>query len=200
MNVFKPDSDEVFVQLPAETDARVLHRARHVGSEGEQPILELEVPLGLATEQDVFLYYEHKRRFMQQPARVVVAAGESTVIVEATADPIVAESRQSYRCPTLVEDISARLGSEDGCEVLDVSQTGFAVLARTTYAPGSKLDVTLTLEGEAADGVVIVQSVQVPPGGRTRYGLRAIQGVLVDALPRFSMAVQRNQLRRRAGT
>ncbi len=202
---FKPDSDEIFVQVPQPDGGgqpsrdRILHRARVAGGDGHELILELEQPLPLEVQQNVFVYYEQQRKFMQQPACVLELQSETSVRLETTADAILAESRQSYRCGTLVEDIQARLGSEQGCEVLDVSQTGLAVLARTTYAPGSKLDVSLTFEGEPSNGLVVVQSVQVPPGGRTRYGLRVIEGDLVQALPRIAMAVQRNQLRRRAG-
>jgi len=199
MSRFKPDNDEIFIQLPAESGERVLHRTRHVGTQGEELALDLEQPLQLALEQPLFLYYERKRKFMQQPARIVAVALEGSITVEPTADPIVAESRQAYRCPTLVEDIVARLGSEARCEVLDVSETGFAVLAHTTYAPGSMLDVELTLEGEAAEGTAVVQSVNVPASGLTRYGLRVVGGTLLDALPRFTLTVQRNQLRRRSG-
>jgi len=203
MNPFKPDGDEVFLQIPDQgtgTPAkRILHRAKHVGS-GEGTLeLELAEALELEADQHVFLYYEQRRKFMQQPARVILLSAPCSLEVETTADPILAESRQSYRCATLVEDIHIRLGSEPECEVTDVSQTGLAVLANTTYAPGSRIDATLCFEGEEIEGVLVVQSVYVPPGSRTRYGLRVVAGDLVAGLARVAMAIQRNQLRRRAG-
>jgi len=146
----------------------------------------------------VFLYYQLRRKFMQQPACVVSATGAPGVIVGTTGDPILVEGRQSYRCTTVGEQIHARLGAERDCAVIDVSQTGIAVRAQTTYAPGSKLDASLTFEGEEIEGVVVVQSVRVPPAGElTRYGLRVVDGAMARALPRIAMAVQRNQLRRR---
>ena len=199
MNTFKPDGEQVFVQIPDETGKRVLHPVRHQGTEGDRLSLELECPLELSPEQPLFLYYELRRKFMQQPACVVECPSASVVIVETTADAILAESRESYRCPTLVEDIVARVGAETGCKVLDVSQTGLAVMCNTTYAPGSQLDVSLRFEGETTEGRVVVQSIQVPPGGCTRYGLRVTEGPLLRALPTIAMGVQRNQLRRRSG-
>lgn len=199
MNEFKPDGEHVFIHIPDESGQRVLHPARHVGTEGDRLLIELECGLELQEDQGLFLFYEHRRKFMQHPMRVVECGAAASIVLEATADPILAESRQSYRCPTVVEDISARLGSESDCKVLDVSQTGLAVLCKTTYAPGSKVDITLTFEGDTVDGTVVVQSIQVPPGGCTRYGVRVVDGPLVRMLPEFAMSIQRNQLRRRSG-
>jgi hypothetical protein len=197
----KPDGSEVFIQRPQDGGRRILHPASLVASQGDHHTLSLEAPVGLELHQDLFLYYEHKRKFMQQVARVVelpTEARAASIVVETTSDPILAESRECYRCPTIVEDIRATLGDERDCRVLDVSQTGFAVYGAPERAPGSACEACLTFEGEPIRGTVIVQSAR-ESGARTRYGLRAQDGELRRRLPEIAMAVQRRQLRRLSG-
>ena len=196
---FRPDRADILVQLPEEKAQRRLHPAKHAGSEGPLQRLELAAPLPIEAGQQLFVYYEELRKFVQQPARVeqVDETGLS-LWIEPVAAPIAAESRQSYRCPTLVEDISATLGAEDDCEVLDVSETGFAVHARTRHELGTRLPAAIRFEGLESEGHVVVQSSR-PRGSRWRYGLRVVAGELQAAMARISLDVQRRQLRRRAG-
>jgi hypothetical protein len=196
---FRPDRADVLVQRPEEKAQRQLHPAKYLGPEGRLQRIELQEPLSIVSGQQLFVYYEELRKFMQQPARVeqVDDAG-TTLWIETLADPILAESRQSYRCPTLVEDISSSLGDEENCEVLDVSETGFAVHAKTRHELGSRLPATVCFEGVACDGHVVVQSSR-PKGSHWRYGLRVVGGDLQAAMARISLDVQRRQLRRRAG-
>ena len=198
---FKPDGKDIFLQLPREDGRRVLHRATLIGSSGDQHTLEPEAPLPLELNQGVFVYYERGRKFMQQVARVVevpAPCGPSAIVVETTADPILSEGRECFRCPTVVEDISASIDDEQSCQVLDVSQTGFAITARLRLEIGMTPRASITYEGETITGKVAVQSVR-QQGDKTRYGVRALEGDLARELPRVTMAVQRAQLRRASG-
>lgn len=195
---FRPDRADVLVQRPEEKAERRLHPAKHVGPEGRLQRIELQAPLAIQADQQLFLYYEELRKFVQQPVRVdQVDDSGLTLWVEPLAEAILAESRQSYRCPTLVEDIGATLGEESDCEVLDVSETGFAVHARTRHELGSRLPAQVHFEGHEAEGHVVVQSSR-PKGSRWRYGLRVVGGELQQLMPRIALDVQRRQLRRRA--
>lgn len=196
---FRPDRADILVQLPEEKTQRRLHPAKHAGFEGRLQRLELSSPLAIEAGQQLFVYYEEQRTFVQQPARVeqIDDAGLS-LWIEPVAAPIAAESRQSYRCPTLVEDISATLGAEADCEVLDVSETGFAVHARTRHELGTRLPAAIRFEGLESEGHIVVQSCR-PRGARWRYGVRVVAGELQAAMARISLDVQRRQLRRRAG-
>jgi hypothetical protein len=196
---FRPDRADILVQLPEEKAQRRLHPAKHTGSEGRLQRLELSAPLLVEAGQELFVYYEELRRFVQQPVRVdqLDETGLS-IWIEPMAAAIPAESRQSYRCPTLVEDISATLGAEADCEVLDVSETGFAVHARTRHELGTRLPAAVRFEGLESEGHVIVQSSRAR-GSRWRYGLRVVGGELQEAIARISLDVQRRQLRRRSG-
>jgi hypothetical protein len=196
-----PDGSEVFIQLPQDDGRRVLHPASLVEGEGDRYTLELEEPVAFEPEQGLLLYYEHQRKFMQQLARVIelpAADRAAMIVVETMADPILAESRECYRCPTVVEDISATLDDEAICKVLDVSQTGFAVYAAPGRAIGSTCAANLSFEGCELRGTAVVQSAR-ESGSRTRYGLRALDGELRRRLTEVAMSVQRNQLRRASG-
>jgi hypothetical protein len=196
---FRPDRADILVQLPDEQTQRRLHPAKHAGSEGPLQRLELTTPLSLEAGQQLFVYYEEQRKFVQQPARVdQVDESGLNIWVEPVAAAILAESRQSYRCPTLIEDISATLGAEADCEVLDVSETGFAVHARTRHELGTRLPASIRFEGQESEGHIVIQSSR-PEGSRSRYGLRVVGGDLQGAMARISLDVQRRQLRRRSG-
>jgi len=200
MSAFKPDGDEIFLRVPDSSGTRRLYRTRHVGTEDEELALELGEELAIGIDQALFLLYEQKRKFMQQPARVVrTAFGGRQVVVAVTADAIFAESRLEYRCPTGVEGIVAQVGSEKDCKVLDLSKSGFAALAQMTFALGSKLDVAIGLDSDPFAGIAVVQSVQILPTGETRYGFRVVGGPLQSSLTSMLMTVQRAQLRRRSG-
>ena len=196
---FRPDRADILVQLPEEKAQRRLHAAKHTGSEGRLQRLELSAPLPLEAGQHLVVYYEEQRTFVQQAARVEqVDEACISLWIEPVAAPIADESRQSYRCPTLVEDISATLGAEADCEVLDVSESGLAVHARTRHEVGTRLPAAVRFEGLESEGHVVVQSAR-PRGTRWRYGLSVVGGDLQAAMARIFLDVQRRQLRRRAG-
>ncbi len=195
---FRPDRADILVQLPEEKPQRRLHPAKHGGAEGRLQRLELASALPIEVGHELFVYYEEQRQFVQQPARVEqIDESGLSLWIALLAAPASAESRQSYRCSTLVEDIAATLGAEADCEVLDVSETGFAVHARTRHELDSRLPAAIRFEGLESEGHVIVQSSR-PRGSRWRYGLRVVGGELQGVLPRISLDIQRRQLRRRA--
>ena len=131
-------------------------------------------------------------------------AADSTVHVETTGPFMSAECRECYRVSTVAASITASVGSEEHCQLLDVSATGFSVIAAGTYKIGDVLPAILRFAGEQFSGSACVQSIKKLITGRTRYGLRSNgrsrgAGNLDRGQRQISMIVQRRQLKRQAG-
>lgn len=199
---------DVHFRDPAVTTDRVLYHAVVEGADENEAWTATftQGSAGLAAEQDVLIYYEIKREFMQQPARI--RSMEETevgrvVVFEPTGDPVSAESRQHYRVSTITADIEAKLGDEDGCKVVDISSTGFAAVSSTRYTIGANVTVVIDFQGRHCEGTASVQSVRDKPGGRYRYGFLSITGSdggsFQNDLNEVSLEVQRLQLRRLSG-
>ena len=205
----KPD-EAIFVQTPHPGGDRILHAGRVVETDPERGYLarfeggELPVRAG----EDVLLFYEWNRRFTQQPAHVVEAAQGTDGLqlgLHMAGDPISAESRECFRVSAIAANLKVSLDRGDPCEILDVSATGFSIFARAEdYTLGALLDARLHHEGCTIPGQVRVQNARKAPSGRLRYGLQCVDdpygnSLLLRALPRINLAIQREQLARRAG-
>ena len=201
------DSD-FFIRLSAESNERILHPAKVTSRENDiymtARVEEAELPL--AEDQDVLIYYENDREFMQQPAHILaVSADEPGLVIQisTTGDPVSAESRQYYRASAVMSGLTVEFGAERDCPLLDVSCTGFAVAAREEYEIGSLVDAVLRFEGKEYLGTVCVQSKRELTKGRTRYGLFCFDcqesGDMPGGLHRMNVSLQRQQLSRLAG-
>jgi hypothetical protein len=199
--------DGVYVQLQHEPDHRILYPGRIVSTSGAlctARIEEQDLPLDPGSE--VTVYYRNRYRFVRQSARIdaITRVGSSpTVGLELLGKPVAAESRECFRVSTVASGVTARVGREEGCSVLDISATGFAVLATTQHPVGAVVPVTLRHEGARFTGHACVESV-FPSGTEFRYGMRAVEdeqsgGNLPKGQVHIAMAVQRLQLRRLAG-
>lgn len=222
----------IFLRMPLESDKRILHPA--VIKECREKVFTVEVdePLKLEAGDEILVYYEIKREFMQQPARVDAvlmsdpeaepddesagdAEGESDreaetpvkmmIGFETTGDPVSAESRQCYRVSTALAGLTTQLGNETGCQLLDVSASGFSVISSARHKLGSIVPAVLHHDGRTYKGKACVQSIRELEPDRIRYGLycvenRSITGDLQKGMQTISMAVQRQQLRRLAGS
>lgn len=195
-------------------------------------------PFAFEVDQEVLMFFNGKREFMQQVARITAieapdaasgaaacadfaVASETSAdggaatpgrdgrernegpvfVLEPVGDPISAEARQTYRVSTISARIEARVGSESGLPVQDLSATGFAVLANEIYLVGQTVEVSICHGDEACAGKASVQSFRELESGRLRYGLRAVAEdrraeAFLSTLQRISLAVQREQLQR----
>ena len=140
---------------------------------------------------------------MRQAARIgSVSGSESKTLVEfeTIGEPFSAENRQALRVSSIGTDLKATFGSEENCEVVDVSPTGFAVLSTKDHALDSHVKVTLFFKGEVFKGMVRVMTA-LKRKSRIRYGVHCIDdpksgSSLVNGLGRITMAIQRLQLAR----
>ncbi len=143
---------------------------------------------------------------MKQPARLdAVGQDDPTPVVgfQTTGEPVSAESRERFRVSTVMADLTAAVGAEAECKLLDVSTSGFAIEATQRYEVGQVVSVTLRYQGGEFSGKARVQSIRELDLGRIRYGLHAVEdrasgGELRKGQQYISAAVEREQLRRRA--
>ncbi len=199
-----------FVQVPDESSQRILHSAVVQGFTNNTYTAELQEDAALLESgQDIFVYYESSGKFARQPARIDVIAetpSGCTFTFQFTGDAVSGESRQCYRVSTIMTAVTVTLGDEENCQVVDVSATGFAVIAAEQYLATDIVEATIRFEGEAFSGRGRIESVRELSAGRIRYGMHCVDGKATDetlskGLQQISAAVQRQHLRRlsRAG-
>ena len=203
-----PSGMQVFIQLPEETSRRVLHAA-HVNSfHGGVVIVQLgcDVPT-LDPGTELLLYYEINRDFMKHPARVLEVVEDSqddeiAFKLELIGQPVPVESRKSHRVVTVLCGLTASIGDERECRLVDTSVTGFAVIAKPGYKIGTTMPVVLRYEGATFSGNACLQSVRPLDAKRTRYGFSRTDSSaseLANGLRTISLEVQRMLLKRRSG-
>ena len=198
------------LRLPGNSKQRILHSAKVVlvkAMENSYSADVEDVDLAVETGQDLIVYFENNRRFMQQPALVdCLDKAESKLIISftTTGEPASAESRQHYRVSTVfVSGLTAAIGRKRVSLVVDVGATGFGVIAKEDYCIGNQVDASIEYEGQTYTGKVCIQSVRELCEGRIRYGLQCVsaqtsQGSLTKGLQNMSVKIQREQLRRLA--
>lgn len=197
-----------FVQIP-NGSKRILHPATMIGVDDDVYTAELEEQdLPVADGQDILIFYEKKREFMQQPAHIQKIVEDETKLIiefETTGEPVSAESRQYYRVSAVMAGLTATLGSENACPLLDVSRSGFSVIARQSYDLGSLVNAALRHDNHQYRDKVCIQSIRGLSRGRTRYGLHCVDkdrpaSGTSRGLHQISVSLEREQLRRVSGT
>jgi hypothetical protein len=196
---------KIFLNIPNETKQRILHPAtvKEANKRGYTAELE-ESDVALKAGQDLFIYFELKRRFVKQPARIDAVMQTAPLLVvgfQITGEAMSAESREWFRVSTVMAKLTASVGSESECRLLDVSTAGFAVEATARYEIGQVVPVTLRYQGSQFSGEARIQSVREMGKGRFRYGLHALEdktsgGDLRKGQQHISAAIEREQLRR----
>jgi len=199
------DSD-LFIELPSATSDRVLHHSVIVGMDEGKPMVQPKALLALEEGNDIRIYFERSREFMQQAAKVCQVpeeTDEGVLCIEPLGEAVSAEGRECYRVSTVFADLSIEVGNET-CSLTDVSVLGLSILGNAAYKSGEIVPVRLTHEGSRYEGNAQVQSIK-DLGGMIRYGLLCSGGTsnsktsLESGLRQVSMTIQRMQLRRRAG-
>jgi hypothetical protein len=197
--------DGLFLQIPGESRQRVLHPATVVNLADGTYSITLEEELSVNPGQDVLLFFETRHEFMQQAGRIdtVLSSEPSPIIgIRTVSKPVSAESRQCFRVSTVMSDLSADVGDVQNCPLVDVSATGFSIIAGDCFKVGQTVPATLAFEQEQFPGQACIQSVKDLGNGKFRFGLHAISDRVCGAdlergLHHISTAVQRQQLRRR---
>jgi len=198
---------KIFLNLPHGSQRHVLHPATvtKAGKRDYTAQLEEADPI-LRPGQDLFVYYYLGPKFVKQPARLdAVGQADPSLVVgfQTTGEPMSAEGRGRFRVSTVMANLTAAVGAEAECTLLDVSTTGFAVEATQRYEIGQIVSVTLRYQDRQFRGKARIQSIRELDLGRLRYGLHAVDdrasgGDLRKGQQHISAAIEREQLRRLA--
>jgi len=202
--------DNIFFSVPGRSESRVLWPAKIIHVDGRchtAAPLENEV-VALEVEQDVFIYFELKRAFMKQAARIesIAETGPaSTIAFETCGEPERAEDREYYRVSAVMSDLTIEFGPYGDCALLDVNSTGFSTISTGQHRIGETVDTALEFEDKRYEGKGRVQSVRKLDGENVRYGVLFTDDAdnangLSTGLLRLSMSIQRKQLRTQART
>ena len=196
---------KIFLNLPNESKRCILHPAKvkEASTSGNTAELE-ETDVSQQAGQDVFVYYNLKRKFVKQPARIDAVMQTAPVLVvgfQITGEAMSAESREWFRVSTVMARLKATVGAESECRLLDVSSAGFAVETATRHEIGQIVPVTLYYQGDQFSGEARIQNIREMGEGRFRYGLHAVEdkacgGDLRKGQQHISAAIEREQLRR----
>ncbi|MAG31201.1 MAG: hypothetical protein CL908_09985 [Deltaproteobacteria bacterium] len=199
---------DILFQEPT-CDVRRLRRSVVIEASGDEFSIQFAAePFEVEADQELLMYFDGNREFMQQIGRVkeIIPPDEEqgmgpAFVIEPVGDAISAESRETYRVSTISASLEAHVGEQDGLQVQDLSATGLAVIASEDYQMGQTIGVAIEHDGEKCHGVAAVQSIRELGPGRIRYGLRAIEedsetAEFLEILQRISLAVQREQLQR----
>jgi hypothetical protein len=195
---------KVFLRIPRDEvpPRRVLHPAVVVSLEDDGCLLQLDEPRpGIEVSMSAILHFEERRNFLQQAAIVVRKDSEEPLVlgVQLQGSPVSAESRQCFRVSCLGADIRAKIADEAGCEVVDLSATGFAFYGRRTYELGKQVLVSMVYATREYSGRGTIQSARTMTPKLTRYGIHCTdigKDDLARSLASINLAVQGEQQRR----
>jgi hypothetical protein len=207
---------DVFLQLGSES-RRLLHPTKVIQAndnaitvmlEGNRLSLDVDGDgLALKMYQDILIYYNLRREFLKQAARIVDVfriedevhdQDSEWVSLVISGAPVPAESRQSYRVSTIHAELTASFGGSAACQLVDVSSKGFAVISPEKHTVGTVVTATPCFEDLQPTGEVCIQSVRALNDGRYRYGVHCVKQSFQAELQKLCMLLQRQQLRRLA--
>ena len=194
-----------YFQIPDESEERILYPATvQEWNENSYTAGLNENDPALEAGQEVLIYYEIEHELVKQGARIeLVSKMDSTIVFrfELTGDSVSAERRQSYRVSTVMAEVSATFGAEENCPVLDVSATGFAVVASRRYRTATVVDAAVYYAGITSCGKGRIESIRELEPGRIRFGVHCISdketgGTLQAGLQNIYASVQLQHLLR----
>ena len=189
--------DCIFVQPVAATDA--LRRGVVAAASPSSWTVELEDPFEVDPGQQLLVFYDDLRMFVQRSVRVAGvehATPECRLELQAAGQPVRAERRAVARICAAGSDLLASLAGSDFCTVLELSPRGFAVLGSFDLEVGAEVEAVLLHGRDDLGGRVCVRDVRKLEDGQRRYGVVCVDGLLKFALASVNLAVQRDHLRR----
>lgn len=203
--------DLLYIQNPSHGQQRVLIPLDIVAMEQGQVIIETsQIFNWLPEDGQVMVYYDQRRDFVKQSAKMEVHLHEEDedqidgvmrYAIELLGEAVSADSRQTFRVSTVISGRTAMFAEEGEVPLVDVSASGYAVIASGIHNVGEIIQTTLIHDGSEFTGSACVQSICHLDATRIRYGMYCVEkrqpgNNLNQGLLTVSMAVQREQLRR----
>lgn len=172
---------EAFVQPPQarpQPGALVLKRGvvREVG-DGEARVYIHDGALRLDEAGEISLYYEVEHRLHRHTARVVGTVGQGAgllVELKMVGEAAPAERRERPRHSMKGSRLTADIGNECMCPVLDVSALGFAVLGRARRTLGEVRRAMMRVNDGEAEGQVRLTSLKKVDRAMMRCGFECV--------------------------
>jgi hypothetical protein len=196
---------QIYLLIPSSGKEKTLYPAKITGREAGTILAKFDEPLGLSPGLEIVIFFHTDAgKFVQQGAQIVASpetAQSSDFAFKTTSEPISAERRQIYRVSTALCHITATIGQEKNCQVVDVSSEGCAVVTGQELAIGSTVKITFGGQAPAVCADARVQTVKQLSPTRFRYGLYVPdkKSPARKALAAVAMEVQREQLKRISG-
>jgi len=172
------ERDTIFYMLdPGPRQGREFISGVVVGGGGDSLVIQFARSwLGVSVDDVIPLHYKIHGRFMSRDHHVVRItedeAGMRLKLQPIGDEPEAKDLRGSERIPTNQETMIARLGDESDCPVLDISESGIAVMGGRGYARGDVVEFDMWVDGGQHFGLVTVCSAIEVRSGRFRYGLK----------------------------
>ena len=203
--------DLLYIQRPTQNQQRVLIPLDIVANEQDQIIIETsQVFDWLPEDGQILVYYDKRRDFLKQSAKLEIHVHEEDedqvdgvmrYAIQLLGEAVSAESRQTFRVSTVISGRTAKFDDEGHVPLVDVSASGYAVIATKEHNVGEIIKTVLSHDGREFSGTACVQSICKLDDQRIRYGMFCVDkrqpcNNLNQGLLTISMAVQREQLRR----
>ncbi len=193
----------MFLLLPSPSKTKYLHPGTVIKSDRTSFTAIFEDAITPELGSDVIAFCETNRRFCQQGAivREILLTPQNAIVFERSGEIVSAESRESYRVSTAATDIIVGIGRETACQVLDVSNEGFAAVTASKLALGSVVHIKLHGEDHALETTARVQTLRERPDGKFRCGFLVPQSDAAarKTLQQLTSLMQRLQLKRIRG-
>lgn len=197
----------VFVRLDdsAAVDDPVLYPATVTRANEGGLVLEVDESIGsVAAGSTMCVLYEDDMSFFQQDARIDALldepAADDTIRIGLTPtnEPREADGRAFQRIRTVECGLLAEFSDFPNCPLVDISPTGFSIVAPPGAAEGDVVKVRLQDDGEVFEGAAVVQSVRKLNEDNIRYGMRSLSrkhggGDLIRGQQQITMSVRRQQ-------
>ena len=189
---------QILLRLPDESGAPRLHLGAVLEAEDRTCTAEFESEAAWPERgAGLFVYFLDAGTFFEQPALIEEIRAEgatATIAVRLTGRRVAAENRLAPRVSTVATDLMATVEEEECCPLIDVSETGCAIMANGTHEIGEIVSVAIAYGGREFAGRASVQSARELWQGRFRYGLHAIDadggaGALVTGLRKIAHSV-----------
>jgi hypothetical protein len=195
---------DMFLLIPDRSNERVLHRGKVLESSAEAFVAQFEEQICPEVDSDVNAYGDVRGKFFQQGAKVTeirIVSPQPVIAFTRCGDPVSAENRQTFRVSTIAAGITAKVGKEKNCAIVDISPEGFGAVVKGELKVGSLVPVEFQYQGNVVNTPSRVQTVKIRPDGSVRYGFLAPErhSPARKALQLITTSLQREQLRRLSG-
>ncbi len=180
---------------------RVLHAGTVLECHPAAFVATFDPALALAVGAAVVAFAEVRGKFFQQGTIVADVRPGGTYALDRQGEPVSAEQRQTFRVSVALAGLTAQVGRDKGCPVVDVSPEGFGLIVPAPINLGTMVRVVLTHADGTLTTTARVQTAKPRPDGTTRLGFLAPDrhGDARRTLQAMTGTFQRQHLRRLAG-